>query len=61
MSSIKHQVYGRALKITAVLGGFIAAILRDMALGNSERKQEKRAEQLKALLGDLGWVHVLKW
>ena len=48
------QVYGRALKIAAVLGGFIGALLKDYTLGDLEKKQLKRAKQLRALLSDLG-------
>lgn len=48
------QVYGRAVRIAASLGGFIAKALRDYALGASERNAALRAVELRTLLSGLG-------
>ncbi|GBF89170.1 aarF domain-containing protein, chloroplastic [Raphidocelis subcapitata] len=48
------QVYGRAVRIAASLGGFIAVAARDAALGASERNAPERADELRNLLSGLG-------
>ncbi|GLC42639.1 hypothetical protein PLESTB_001122400 [Pleodorina starrii] len=48
------QVYARAVQVSATLGGFIAAVARDYALGQFESNMPRRAKELRTLLGKLG-------
>ncbi|GIL77467.1 hypothetical protein Vretimale_2971 [Volvox reticuliferus] len=48
------QVYTRAVQVSATLGGFMAAVARDYALGQFETNMPIRAKQLRTLLGKLG-------
>ncbi|PNW84782.1 hypothetical protein CHLRE_03g158500v5 [Chlamydomonas reinhardtii] len=48
------QVYSRAVQVSATLGGFIAAVARDYALGQFESNMPVRAKELRTLLGRLG-------
>ncbi|KAG2440282.1 hypothetical protein HXX76_004393 [Chlamydomonas incerta] len=48
------QVYSRAVQVSATLGGFIAAVARDYALGQFESNMPLRAKELRTLLGRLG-------
>ena len=48
------KVYGRAVRIAASLGGFIAKAGRDVALGSAERNAPARAAELQNLLSGLG-------
>ena len=47
-------VYGRALQVSTSLGGFIASVAGDAALGLLEKNTTLRAGQLRDLLGSLG-------
>lgn len=47
-------VYSRAILIAASLGGFVASIAQDVALGNVEVNMVKRAGELRDLLSGLG-------
>jgi hypothetical protein len=49
-----QQVYGRAVRIAASLGGFIAKVGRDYALGSIDRNAPARAVELRSLLSGLG-------
>jgi G:T-mismatch repair DNA endonuclease (very short patch repair protein) len=48
------QVYGRAVRIAVSLGGFIARVARDAALGQLEERSGVRAVELRKLLSGLG-------
>lgn len=48
------QVAARAALVAARLGGFIAAVARDVALGRVEVNLKKRARQLTVVLSGLG-------
>ncbi|WIA09229.1 hypothetical protein OEZ85_008638 [Tetradesmus obliquus] len=48
------QVYGRAVRIAVSLGGFIARVARDAALGQLEERSAVRAVELRKLLSGLG-------
>jgi hypothetical protein len=54
LSSKWPQVYGRAVRIAAQLGGFAAKVARDIALGTAERDAALRAAELRTLLSGLG-------
>lgn len=54
LSSRWPQVYARALKISAYLGGFIASVAKDAALGQLETNMKTRADELRRLLSRLG-------
>ncbi|MEW5308834.1 MAG: hypothetical protein WDW38_000764 [Sanguina aurantia] len=47
-------VYSRAILIATSLGGFVAAVASDVALGNVEVNMAKRAGELRDLLSGLG-------
>ncbi|KAI8476423.1 MAG: ABC1 family-domain-containing protein [Monoraphidium minutum] len=48
------QVYGRAVRIATSLGGFIAKVVSDYALGAIETNAPKRSLELRNLLSGLG-------
>lgn len=47
-------MYGRAVRIAASLGGFIAKVLGDYTLGSFDRNAPLRAAELRNLLSGLG-------
>jgi hypothetical protein len=47
-------VYGRAVRIAASLGGFIAKVGKDYALGSFDKNAPRRAAELRSLLSGLG-------
>eukprot|EP00775_Hariotina_reticulata_P010322 gene10322-10479_t len=54
LSSKWPQVYGRAVRIATSLGGFIARVAKDFALGQLETNMPRRAVELRRLLSGLG-------
>lgn len=47
-------VYGRALSVITVLGGFFASLVQDLAVGEFEPRMGRRAGELRAALSKLG-------
>ena len=47
-------MYGRAIQISSLLGGFFARLARDAALGQVDKNMERRAKQLRSVLNRLG-------
>lgn len=41
-------------QVAATLGGFIAGVVSDIALGTYDRNMSRRAAELRVLLGKLG-------
>lgn len=50
----KPQVYSRAVVVATKLGGFIARVAQDFALGTVDKNLTLRAQQLVKVLTDLG-------
>lgn len=50
----RSVVYGRALTVSGAVGGFVAALLRDWAVGALESNAPRRARQLARMLSGLG-------
>ncbi|KAG2496456.1 hypothetical protein HYH03_005679 [Edaphochlamys debaryana] len=48
------QVYARAVTVSTRLGGFVAAVAQDYALGRFEDNMPRRAKELRTTLGGLG-------
>eukprot|EP00884_Botryococcus_braunii_P007201 jgi/Botrbrau1/16482/Bobra.0142s0076.1 len=54
LSSRKLEIGGRAVRVAAVLGGFVATLFQDFATGQLENNTQRRAIELRNLLGSLG-------